>query len=161
VLLPAAAQETQRADAPAAAEPAVVHAAPPLHGRVLLVEDESIVSGFMMDLLTGWGLEAVLERDPIAAARRLASNEETFDLLLTDQTMPGMTGLALSRHAMQHRPALPVLLYTGNASEIGQKELTECGVSALLRKPIDGATLRPLLRELLGRAAAVESGVSV
>src|SRR6185295_10198384 len=106
-----------------------------------------------------------LERDPRAAARRLASNDDAFDLLLTDQTMPGMTGLALSRHAMQHRPGLPVLLYTGNASEIAQEELAGCGVSVLLRKPIDGATLRPLLGELLAkksgpRATAVsEAGV--
>ena len=123
VLLPAAAQDTCPADAPAAAAPAAVRAAPPLQGRVLLVEDESIVSDYMVDLLTGWGLEVVLERDPLAAARRLASSGEAFDLLLTDQTMPGMTGLALARQARQHRPGLPVLLYTGNASEIGQEEL--------------------------------------
>jgi PAS domain S-box-containing protein len=148
VLLPPAAQDTRQADAPAAPAPPAVRA-PPLQGRVLLVEDEAIVSGYMLELLTGWGLEVVLERDPRAAARRLAAIGEPFDLLLTDQTMPGMTGLALSRHATQHRPGLPVLLYTGNASEIGQAELADCGVSALLRKPIDGATLRPLLRDLL------------
>jgi CheY-like chemotaxis protein len=96
----------------------------------------------------------VLERDPLAAARRLSSAQESFDLLLTDQTMPGMTGLALAKHAALHRPELPVLLYTGNASEISRKELAECGVTALLRKPIDGATLRPLLRDLLAHAAA-------
>jgi PAS domain S-box-containing protein len=153
VLLPAAAQDTRRAEPPAAPAPAAARAVPPLRGRVLLVEDESIVSDYMVDVMTGWGLEVVLERDPLAAARRL-SGEEAFDLLLTDQTMPGMTGLALSRHSMQYRPALPVLLYTGNASELGPKELADCGVCALLRKPIDGATLRPLLHELLGQAGA-------
>ena len=150
VLLPAAAEDTRRTDPPAAPAP-VVRAAPSLRGRVLLVEDESIVSDFMMDVMTGWGLDVALERDPLAAARRLASEEEVFDLLLTDQTMPGLTGLALSKHAVRHRPALPVLLYTGNASEIGQAELAECGVSALLRKPIDSDALRSLLRELLER----------
>jgi CheY-like chemotaxis protein len=120
VLLPAAAQETPRADLPAAPSPAP-RAAPGLRGRVLLVEDESIVSDYMMDAMTGWGLDVVLERDPLAAARRLSSTEEVFDLLLTDQTMPGMTGLALSKLAVRHRPELPVLLYTGNASEIAQK----------------------------------------
>ena len=99
VLLPAAAQDTCPADAPAAAAPAAVRAAPPLQGRVLLVEDESVVSDYMVDLLTGWGLEVVLERDPLAADRRLASSGEAFDLLLTDHTMPGMTGLTLARQA--------------------------------------------------------------
>jgi PAS domain S-box-containing protein len=149
VLLPAAAQEAQHAEN-AAPAPAAVRPTAPLQGRVLLVEDEAIVSDFMVSLLTSWGLEVVLEHDPRAAARRLASSEEDFDLLLTDQTMPGMTGLALSRHAMRYRPGLPVLVYTGNASEIGQQELADCGASALLRKPIDGATLRPLVSELIG-----------
>jgi PAS domain S-box-containing protein len=165
VLLPAAEQDTTRAAVPAAPAPAAIQVAPPLEGRVLLVEDESIVSDYMVELMTGWGLNVVLERDPLAAAKRLASNDEPFDLLMTDQTMPGMTGLALSRHAIQHRPALPVLLYTGNASQIGQKELNDCGVSVLLRKPIDGARLRPLLGELLAKkggsreTAISESGV--
>ena len=103
----------------------------------------------MVDLMTGWGLDVVLERDPLAAARRLSASQEAFDLLLTDQTMPGMTGLALSRLATQHRPGLPVLLYTGNAVEIDEEVWAASGVRALLRKPIDGATLRPLLREML------------
>ena len=119
VLLPAAAQETWYGRCAAVGLPAAVQAAPPLNGRVLLVEDEAIVSDYMVDLLTGWGLQVTLEHDPRAAARRLASGDEEFDLLLTDQTMPGMTGMALSRHAMQYRPGLPVLLYTGNASEVG------------------------------------------
>jgi signal transduction histidine kinase/CheY-like chemotaxis protein len=165
VLLPAAAHDTESEDAPAAATaPAAPRAAPPLEGRVLLVEDEPIVSEYMLDLMSGWGLDVVMEQDPLLAARRLASSGEAFDLVLTDQTMPGMTGLALAKLTAQHRPGLPVLLYTGNASEIAQEELADCGVNALLRKPIDSAKLRPLLRELLarpgvGHGAALETGV--
>jgi len=160
ILLPAAAQDARDADAPPGIEAAAAQPAPPLHGRVLLVEDESIVSDYMCDLLSGWGLEVVLERDAVAAAGRLASRREKFDLLLTDQTMPGMTGLALSRHARAHRPRLPSLLYTGNASDIGPDELAECGVSALLRKPIEGSVLRPLLRELLAGAPSPQGSAA-
>jgi CheY-like chemotaxis protein len=100
----------------------------------------------------------VVENDPLAAARRLAAPEEVFALLLTDQSMPGMTGLALAREATRQRPGLPVLLYTGNAFDIGPQELSDCGVTTLLRKPIDTTALRPLLCELLGRAPRPTDG---
>jgi len=147
VLLPVPAEEGGRTAALGCA-PVAAAAAPLLQGRVLLVEDEPMVSGFMRDLMQHWGLEVVLESDPLAAARRLAA-QEPFALLLTDQTMPGMTGLALARHARQQRPGLPVLLYTGNAFDIDDQELADSGVTRLLRKPIDTAALRPLLGELL------------
>lgn len=149
VLLPAAGGQAESAAAVDVGAP-VAEPAPRLEGRVLLVEDEAMVSGFMLDLMRSWGLEVVLESDPLVAARRLEASDEPFALLLTDQTMPGMTGLALARQAHLRRPGLPVLLYTGNAFDIGEQELAECGVARLLRKPIDPAALRPLLGGLLG-----------
>ena len=147
VLLPVAEDmsETARLEPP----PAAAAITPQLRGRVLLVEDEPMVSGFMRDLMQHWGLEVVLESDPKAAARLLAATEEPFALMLTDQTMPGMTGLALARQAQRQRPGLPVLLYTGNAFDIDDQELADSGVTRLLRKPIDTAALRPLLGQLL------------
>jgi PAS domain S-box-containing protein len=152
ILLPAAEEDSDAQSGPVCAKTAAA-AAPPLRGRVLLVEDEPVVSGFMQDLMRDWGLEVVLESDPLSAVRRLALPGEPFSLLLTDQTMPGMTGLALARHARTARPGLPVLLYTGNASDIGEQELSESGVTTLLRKPIDTAALRPLLGRLLATGA--------
>ncbi|WBY00343.1 PAS domain S-box protein [Ramlibacter tataouinensis] len=165
VMLPAAHQACGEPPAALAAAAAAAPPAPPLRARVLLVEDESIVSDYMQELLGSWGLEVVLEHDPLLAARRLAAHDEAFELLLTDQTMPGMTGLALARHAVQCRPGLPVLLYTGNAGAIRAEDLAGSGVAGLLRKPIDTAALRQLLRELLDAEAGaarpvVEQGVT-
>jgi CheY-like chemotaxis protein len=156
VLLPAA----EEAEAPAvpAARGTACAGTPPLCGRVLLVEDEPLVSRFMQDLMRGWGLEVVPEHDPLAAARRLEARDEAFALLLTDHTMPGMTGLALARHARRQRPGLPVLLYTGNALAISEQELADSCVATLLRKPIDGQALRPLLGALLAQAAPACGG---
>ena len=149
VLLPAGELPAAQADPGAAFTPSPACAAP-LRGRVLLVEDEPNVGGFMQELMSGWGLQVVLERDPLRAARRLTAADQPFDLLLTDQTMPGMTGLALARHATHQRPGLPVLLYTGNASDIAEHELAACGVSRQLRKPVESSSLRRLLADLLG-----------
>ena len=152
MLLPPASQERPSAAA-AQAEPEHAASGPPLHGRVLLVEDQPIVACYMQDLLQAWGLAVSVEQDPLAAAARLAlpMEREPFELLLTDQTMPGMTGLALAREARRQRPGLPVLLYTGNAAEIAEDDLAQSGVATLLRKPIDAFALRRLLQEMLER----------
>jgi PAS domain S-box-containing protein len=152
VLLPAAAEEAPPWHE-AAPPQQPMQALPRLRGCVLLVEDEPIVSGYMNDLMSAWGLDVVMVNDPWTATRHLAGDEH-FDLLLTDQTMPGMTGLALARLARQHRSNLPVLLYTGNAADIAQEELSASGVTRLLRKPIDPTALRALLGDLLARRAA-------
>ncbi|HEY1230341.1 MAG TPA: PAS domain S-box protein, partial [Ramlibacter sp.] len=82
VLLPTAGQDlaadTTETGAPAA------DSTPRLSGRVLLVEDEAIVSAFMQDQLRAWGLDVVLDADPLSAARRLADPGHAFDQLLTD-----------------------------------------------------------------------------
>jgi CheY-like chemotaxis protein len=108
-----------------------------------------MVSDYVTELLTGFGFEVVREQDPLAAAAKLADPREQFDLLLTDQTMPGMAGTALACHSATHRPGLPVVLYTGNASEITQDELDRCAVRALIRKPFDAVALRSLLAGLV------------
>jgi PAS domain S-box-containing protein len=146
VLLPAAARQPQDI---AAFSKTGTRLRPLLRGHVLLVEDEAMVSDYVSELLTGFGFEVARERDPLLAAKRLADSGERFDILLTDYTMPGMTGTALACHSASHRPALPVVLYTGNASEITQDELDRCGVRALIRKPFDAVSLRSLLAGLL------------
>jgi PAS domain S-box-containing protein len=146
LLLPAAQRKTEDI---AAFSKTGTRLRPLLRGRVLLVEDEAMVSDYVTELLTGFGFEVVREHDPLSAAAKLADPREAFDLLLTDQTMPGMTGTALACHSATHRPGLPVVLYTGNASEITQDELDRCAVRALIRKPFDAVALRSLLAGLV------------
>jgi PAS domain S-box-containing protein len=147
VLLPAAAGA---ALAPPAALPAPAEDATALRGRVLLVEDDAMVADFMAELLAGWGLDVVLLRDPLAAAAWIDEAANRVDLLVTDQTMPALTGLALAARARATRPALPVLLVTGNADPIDAATLHLHGVAALVRKPVEPARLRDRLRALLG-----------
>ena len=148
VLLPAAVSP-EPAPGPGGAPAGGAASSPRLQGRILLVEDEPLVAGFMQELLAGWGLEVTLETDPRDAETRLAGRGDAFDVMLTDLTMPGMTGLALSQRAGALRPGLPVFLYTGNASVITPAELERSGVRALVRKPVDAPALRTLLQDEL------------
>jgi PAS domain S-box-containing protein len=122
-----------------------------LEGRVLLVDDEQMVGEFMAELLGGWGLEVTVRRDPAEAERWLAEDPARVDLVLTDQTMPKMTGLELAQRLAALRPALPVILYSGYAENIGAEQLARSGVRALLAKPVEPEPLFAALAEALRR----------
>jgi len=77
------------------------------------------------------------------------STTSKSDVVLTDQTMPGLTGLELAAHCHATRPDLPVLLYSGFGEGIDAAELSRSGVRALLRKPIEPEALRAALAEAL------------
>jgi CheY-like chemotaxis protein len=79
----------------------------------------------------------------------LSTASEPFDLLITDQAMPRMTGLELVRRIRPTHPDLPIILYTGNADALDADEVEAAGVRALVRKPVDVAALGELLRDLL------------
>jgi PAS domain S-box-containing protein len=122
---------------------------PRLKGRVLVVDDEQTIREFMADLLGGWGLEVATLADGAAARDAIASDPQRFDLVITDQTMPQLTGMALAKLISRLRPGLPVILYTGYAEDLSPKQLQEAGVVKLVRKPIEPAQFFPLLAGLL------------
>jgi PAS domain S-box-containing protein len=144
------------ADATGQPAPSRRDAAPvPLRGRVVLVEDETMVGEFMSELLDGWGLDVLLFRDPTEALAWLGDPTHEVHLLITDQTMPQLTGVELAQRVCRLRPQLPMLLYSGNAAELDLGTLRGCGVTKALRKPVDPDALRGVLRELLGAPAAL------
>jgi PAS domain S-box-containing protein len=147
VLLPAGPAETAAIGPPAAAASAPQRR--PLRGRVLLVDDEESVLGFMRELLQSWGLDVVaVRRAP--DARELLAEDAGLDLLLTDQTMPELSGVDLAHAAQSLRPDLPVLLYSGHADLIDVEALKQTGIRRVLRKPLEPAELRSAIEICLG-----------
>ena len=151
VLLPLAARAAVEADG-ASADAARERIS--LRGRILLVEDEQSVLGFMRELLQGWGLDVVATRDPKDALHRFSAEPDRFDVVLTDHTMPGMTGMELARALVARRAEVPVLLYSGRSELLEADAAAAAGIRRLLSKPIDSAVLHGALREVLGPAAA-------
>jgi PAS domain S-box-containing protein len=124
-------------------------AAPPLQGRVLLVEDDAMVGEYLTERLRGWGLAPTWIRDPLAALALLQDAAQRFALLITDQTMPGLTGLQLAERVGALRPALPRLLISGNAEAFEPAALQRAGIVAALPKPLDETRLRSHLQHWL------------
>jgi PAS domain S-box-containing protein len=147
VLLPAG-STTAAAAQPVGAE-APEQGRESLHGRVLLVDDEESVLGFMRELLQSWGLDVVAVRQSPAARDLLAADGPALDLLLTDQTMPELSGVDLAHAAQSLRPDLPVLLYSGHADLIDVEALKQTGIRRVLRKPLEPAQLRSAIEDCL------------
>jgi PAS domain S-box-containing protein len=121
------------------------HARPKLAGSVLVVDDENMILEFMGDLLANWGLDVTLKSSSIEAKHAFAAEPQRYDLVLTDHTMPRITGLELARQIRGIRPGTPVILYTGYGEDIAEAELAAAGVRALARKPVEPAELLVLL----------------
>ena len=136
------------ADAAAGVKAARVERRAPLRGRVLVVDDEEAVAGFMRELLESWGLAVTAVTNPLGVLERV-SRSGAFDLVILDQTMPGITGLTLARELSAVLPALPILLYTGRGDRIAAAELASAGVRAMLHKPVEPDELYRLLRSHL------------
>jgi CheY-like chemotaxis protein len=117
-----------------------------LRGRVLVVDDESAVGGFMRELLESWGLDAANVTSPALAKEAFAA----YDLVITDQTRPGTPGFARARVWSARRPGLPVILYTGHGDRITQRDVEAAGICALLHKPVEPDLLYGLLKTHLG-----------
>ena len=96
----------------------------------------------------------ILHRDPLQALEWLDDPSHAVDLAITDQTMPRMTGLELASLIAAAHGDLPVVLYTGDAAAFDATELRRCGVSRILRKPIDSKVLRSTIAGLLRPQAA-------
>jgi DNA-binding NtrC family response regulator len=108
------------------------------------------VLGFMRELLLSWGLEVAAVRRASAARDLLAAEGARFDLLVTDQTMPELSGADLAHAAQALRPGLPVLLYSGHADLIDVEALKHSGIRRVLRKPLEPAELRSAIEDCLG-----------
>ena len=113
-------------------------------GRVLVVDDEIAVMKMSEQLLTRLGYDVVTENDSRHALATFQGDPDGFDLIVTDQTMPGLTGEALIREVRSIRADIPVIVCTGFSSGTTTRRIEDLGVHAVI--------LKPALAEMLGTA---------
>jgi signal transduction histidine kinase/CheY-like chemotaxis protein len=123
---------------------------PLLGARVVLVDDEPAVSRVMERALTRLGCRIRAFNDPREALAYLSIAEQEVDLLLTDQTMPGLTGDDLAEAVHRERPGLPVVIVSGYSYRLTPDRLAEVGAAAVLQKPVPVGQLAETVRRVLG-----------
>ena len=126
-------------DAPATAEaaptPASTAPAPVPSGgqRVLFIDDEPVLTLVGERFLTRLGYTPVVEKDALAAVARF--REESFDIVITDLTMPQLSGIDLARRLWEIRPGTRIILTTGYTATLDTPRAREIGFCELLLKP--------------------------
>jgi CheY-like chemotaxis protein len=127
-------------------------------GRVMLVDDEAPLVQMLGAMLASLGYEPLAFNSSEDALARLEGDPHCCDLLLSDMTMPGLSGQYLARRARELRPDLPVVLMTGYSQTLSPEDAFKQGVNAYLFKPITRQELARTLGTLLDTGQAKGKG---
>ncbi|MEN6475476.1 MAG: PAS domain S-box protein [Syntrophaceae bacterium] len=122
---------------------------PRAKARVLVIDDEEIILSSLQNALQRSGYSVVTVNDSLKAIDVFRRTPEDFDLVITDLTMPRMTGVELTAKLMQIRSGIPIILCTGYSDIINEHQAKAMGVRELLQKPASIGELKNAVRRAL------------
>jgi len=117
--------------------------------RILLVDDEAMLVELWKTVLEGLGYRVAANNSVKEALDLFLASPDDFDLIVTDQTMPEMSGDSFAREIMRIRPEIPVILCTGHSEVIDEQKALAIGVRAFLMKPLSAQQLVEAVRRAL------------
>lgn len=118
---------------------------------ILFVDDEETIVRLGKEFLSQLGYTVDVQTSSLEALTVFRNNPGRFDLVITDQTMPGLTGEALSRELLRIRPELPIILCTGFSHIMTAEKAKALGIQAYLMKPLAIQDLAPIVRHVLDK----------
>ncbi|MDH5611506.1 MAG: PAS domain S-box protein [Gammaproteobacteria bacterium] len=119
--------------------------------RILIIDDDKSVAKFIGGLLTSVNANVTTITDSVAAWDLFNQGPTAFDLIITDQTMPKLTGIELSTKIIALRPDLPIIIMSGYSEQINENTVSKKVFSAFLHKPIDNSSLINTVIESLSK----------
>lgn len=117
--------------------------------RILLVDDEQMLAELGQTMLERLGYTVTVRMESLEALATFESQPDAFDLVITDQTMPAMTGFDMARRMLQIRPDLPVILCTGHSSIELEKKVASANIKGFALKPLSMKDITSLVRKVL------------
>jgi DNA-binding NtrC family response regulator len=117
---------------------------------VLFVDDEKDILKMEAHMLTSLGYEPVVAGSGDEALKIFTLNPDRFDILITDQVMPGLTGVELAKAVLEIRPELPIILCSGFSEAVSPQEAKAAGIREFMLKPIAMRTMAQAIRKVLG-----------
>jgi len=122
--------------------------------KVLYLDDDKQIAKVWSQVLGQYGYQVTTETSSSKFLARFKKNPLEFDLVITDQTMPELSGKDLVKELLANRPDLPTILCTGYSNKINEEEARELGIKAFCMKPLDLPKLIQTTRQVLDEARA-------
>ena len=118
---------------------------------ILFVDDEISIVNMVQRMFERLGYKVETAITPQDALDRFALNPDHFNLVITDMTMPQMTGVKLSEKLMAIRPDIPIIICTGYSALVDEEKAKELGLAAYVMKPINIREIAQTIRKVLDR----------
>lgn len=120
-------------------------------GHILLVDDETAIVDLQKEMVEHLGYSATVKYNSLDALEAFRDNPGCFDLIITDQTMPQMTGVELAKEALKIRYDIPIIVCTGFSETIDDSRARTEGIRLVLMKPLLLHDLAEAIRRVLAK----------
>lgn len=117
--------------------------------KVLVVDDEESIADMTMQRLENLGYQVTSKTNSQEALELFSSQSDSFDIVISDQTMPELTGEELAKKLLEIRPNIPIIICTGYSSKMDEEKAKSIGISAFIMKPVDKGELAKTIRQVL------------
>lgn len=117
--------------------------------RILVVDDEKSLVDLIKQRVERLGYQVTAMTSSVEALELFRSQPNSFDLVISDQTMPELTGARLAKKIMEIRPNIPIIICSGYSSKMDAEKANYAGISAFIMKPVDKKDLAKTIRQVL------------
>jgi CheY-like chemotaxis protein len=122
---------------------------PEIHGHIMFVDDEGDIVDMVNAVLTKAGAAVSSHTSSLAALAAFTSSPAGFDIVITDQNMPHLSGFELAKKILQLRPGIPVILCTGFSETVNEHDAKTAGIREFIQKPLDIDKLAQVIKTIL------------
>ena len=124
-------------------------------GCILYVDDEEPIANLAREMLSSLGYDVAVRFSALDALGAFRAHPTRFDLVITDMTMPHMTGAALAKELLKIRPDMPIILTTGFSEQINEEEAKKIGVRDFLMKPVSISDLSQAVKRAINQQGPI------
>ncbi|WP_169400701.1 hybrid sensor histidine kinase/response regulator [Desulfobacter curvatus] len=116
--------------------------------KVMIVDDEPAILEILKNILSYYGYQVSVFHDGKSALESFSKSPDYFDVVITDMTMPGMTGKVLSEEILKLKAGISIIICTGYHENFSEQDALKVGIQKFMLKPVTGSKLHQTIREL-------------